>query len=372
MLIFSTLKPEQLDLGRTSSEGLAGLKAFLEFAARGKSALPGGTFAQKNTDGAVELIARQIRDWGYTVDTGIGCSGYPVDMGIVHPDKPDSYLLGILCDSENYHNGGTALDRNGTQESVLVGLGWKLCRIWVLEWWANAEKELEKLKTAIKAALKEKTEPIAPPSAAPAVSAFEKLEASVAAEQLPQYNPAVLQAVEGHQGDTEYFASPQSNAILRKQLLAVLNAEAPISRELLARRVLAAWGISRAGSRINARFDELLSAMRVQYTETVETIYYWNDGQSFNSYAQFRTPTDNPASRRDMELIPPQELAAAIKYITERQLGLAREDLEREVSRIFGFARCTEAMQGHIKGGFAIAVKKGWVEQSGDRISVIK
>lgn len=36
MQVYSTIRPEQLDIGRTSSQGVAGLKAFLEFDQKGK------------------------------------------------------------------------------------------------------------------------------------------------------------------------------------------------------------------------------------------------------------------------------------------------------------------------------------------------
>lgn len=39
MIVYSVLRPEQIDLSRTRSEGVAGLKGFLEFAERGKLAV---------------------------------------------------------------------------------------------------------------------------------------------------------------------------------------------------------------------------------------------------------------------------------------------------------------------------------------------
>ncbi len=124
MRVYSTIGPEQIDLSRTRSEGVAGLKAFLEFAKRGKEALasPIDALVTKKT-GFSELVARRIRQMGYQVRTDVGCSAFKIDLAVVDPEKPDSYLLGILCDGEHYREAKTARDRNMNQESVLRQLG---------------------------------------------------------------------------------------------------------------------------------------------------------------------------------------------------------------------------------------------------------
>ena len=84
MKVFSTLRAEQIDLARTSSEGVAGLKAFLEFAEKGKKTISINPYSNHiKGKSLVDVIADQIRKYGYDVHTNIGCSGYRVDIGIV-------------------------------------------------------------------------------------------------------------------------------------------------------------------------------------------------------------------------------------------------------------------------------------------------
>ena len=242
MLIFSVLKPEQIDLNRTRADGLAGLKAFLEFAAKGSSALPDTENTKDVTQCAVEVIASRIRSIGYTAHTSIGCSGYRVDIGVVHPDNSEIYALGILCDGINYYNGGTALDRNSTQEAVLHGLGWRLHRVWILDWWDDPEKELSRIKSRIEAAIAEGlSEGLSEehaaikhekPATAQALS-FEKIEAVVLDDYLNIYEIAKLAPVTGFLGNSEFFSSYGSTRIIAQQVEAVLNIEAPISRDVL-------------------------------------------------------------------------------------------------------------------------------------------
>ncbi len=62
---------------------------------------------------------------GHRVDTQIGCSGYRIDLAVLHPDPPGEHLLGVECDGAPYHSAATARDRDRLREQVLRGLGWR-------------------------------------------------------------------------------------------------------------------------------------------------------------------------------------------------------------------------------------------------------
>ena len=380
MMVFSVLRPEQIALTRTRSEGLAGLKAFLEFAAGGISALPVTESKKEMSCALIEVIAKKIESLGYGVRTNIGCSGYHVDIGVIDPANEDAYLLGVLCDSANYSNGGTAYDRNNTQETVLRGLGWKISRIWTLDWWENGDKELGRILRDIESARVEAAQvqiaaPVVP-QPVPAVeesTAFGKLSFEVADvsadEALMTYKSAKLPTVTEHAGDSEFFASPESTMIIKRQIETVLEVESPVCRDVLCKRVLEAWGISRMGARINRRFDELLTAMRVKITSRGDTVFLWREDCDPNLYEDFRTSSSEDAARRNLEHIPPEEIAASVRHILKMQIGLPREDLEREVAKIFGFGRCTEPMTKCIADGIDIAVARKWAALDGSRVN---
>ena len=361
MLIFAVLKPEHIDLNRTRSEGLSGLKSFLEFASQGVSALPDTVVNKVLSQDVVEAISRKIEVLGYTVHTNVGCSEYHVDIGIVHPDIPNTYVLGILCDSVNYGNGGTALDRNILQESVLFGLGWNIVRIWVLDWWDNPEKELEKITASIDTAIAEgkaitekKTIDVRPAHVVPDIS-FEKIEEAASEQVLKHYEIAKLPPMYGRIGDYQFFLDYSSTQIIVNQIATVLNMETPVHREVLCRRIMMSWGITRIGSRISARFDQLFAAMRLKKSKCKNGIWFWNTKDDPQQFEGFRVPSKYGETRRNLEHIAPEEIASAVKFILSQQIGMPGDDLEREVSRLFGFARCTEAMQKHIRYGLETA-----------------
>ena len=164
--IFSSIVPEEIDLSRTRSAGVTDLKNYLEFASKGPRALveqsvPTGLEPESPLE--IEII-RALRDRGWTVHPQIGCSGFRVDLGVVHPQEPGTYILGIECDGASYHSLPTARDRDRLRQFVLEGLGWTLHRVWSTDWWSNPERELEKMEKALDSRLRANMAETAMPS----------------------------------------------------------------------------------------------------------------------------------------------------------------------------------------------------------------
>lgn len=148
MKVFSTLTSDQIDLNRTSAEGVAGLKDFLEYVEKGKLVSRNGSDTDR-CDGFVENVALELRNRGYEVRTNIGTSGYKVDIGIVNPYNPTSYLMAVICDGYNYSSSRCARDREIIQMDVLRNLGWDVYRLWIMDWWTMKDTTLKKLTSAI-------------------------------------------------------------------------------------------------------------------------------------------------------------------------------------------------------------------------------
>jgi very-short-patch-repair endonuclease len=157
LIAFGSLRPEQIDLARTSATGVAHLKQFLAFAQHGARA-----FAMTATGplGDYEspfeaAVAERLRARGWTVHPQIGVSGFRIDLGVVDPEAPGAFLAGVECDGATYHRGATARDRDRLRQVVLEGLGWRILRIWSTDWWTNAAREADRLHVALEAALAE-------------------------------------------------------------------------------------------------------------------------------------------------------------------------------------------------------------------------
>jgi len=149
IVVFSSLYPEHMNLAGVQGKGVKLLKSFLEYAEHG---IIGGADTGKIGDYESpfeEEVGTIIQKMGYEIHPQVGCAGYRVDMGIVDPDYPGRYLLGVECDGARYHSFKTARDRDRLREEVLAGLGWKLHRIWSTDWWENQKEEIARLEMAI-------------------------------------------------------------------------------------------------------------------------------------------------------------------------------------------------------------------------------
>ncbi len=145
--VFSSIRAEQIDLGRTRAAGVRDLKAFLDYAERGPMALPA---SDEGSLGPAEspfekAVADALGAKGWEVRTQIGVSGFRVDLGILHPDYAGRYLAGIECDGARYHSSATARDRDRIRQAVLEDLGWTILRVWSTDWFHSPSRVTDRI-----------------------------------------------------------------------------------------------------------------------------------------------------------------------------------------------------------------------------------
>ncbi len=376
MMVFSVIRPEQIDLSRTRSDGVAQLRAFLEFAARGKSALAvNAANGTVHSDGFAEALAQELHKCGFDVKCGIGCSGYKIDAAIVNPDDPKEYLLGLLCDSSGMMGATTARDRNILQPSVLQGLGWTLYHVHILEWLDNKERLIERIKTAAEQALAEYRK--APEERKPAEEpqkpqtynafAFEKEEAPSPTDRCAKYEPCLLPQM----GEPEEFQEEATLPMITSCIRKVVLREAPVSRHLLMKKVAAVWGITRSGSRTERIFDEAAAKAGVKITESNGTQFFWREEQDPAEYETCRTPVEG-TEKRSMEDICAEEIAAGVMCVLRSQISAARADLIRETAKLFGYTRSGGVIEQAVNAGIACAAQRGLLTVEKDDRIVLK
>jgi len=390
MVVYSTLKPEQIDLTRTRSEGISGLKGFLEFAKKGNSALIVKNGDAKEREAGIEnIISNRIRDFGYNTKCNIGCSGYKIDIGIVNPKNKNEYILGIMCDGENYKNSGNAKDRNILQPNVLNGLGWNLYRIWIIDWLENPKKELDKIKKLVDTLINAKeNEPkiqeesiedskrntlakSADDEENTARNVGFKYEAYKIQKEINALNYYKEKKLEIIKEGAEEFCLNENNSFIIEQIKAVINEEAPISKRQLCKRILTAWNISRLGARIDRRFEELFIMSKIKTTVSNDTKFFWRNDQEPSKYEIYRIIGDT-GIKRTLDDISPQEISNAIKSILKSQISLIKGDLTREVAKTFGFVKVNDTIEKAVKNGIKEAERKNYISvaEDGERIVV--
>lgn len=383
MVVFSTLRAHQIDSNRTRAEGVAGLRLFLEYAEKGKHALP----ASANGPGGIKAedtslhqsVARTLEEHGYIVDLHVGSSGYRIDLGVASPRNPEEYLLGVMLDGPFYAEASTARDREILRPLVLQQLGWSIRRLWAPDWWENRAEQAELLLQAIRELEQRPPEPI--PQQAPELEAGLKpgLELAqldpggsdaAAADGLPPnrelppartdawrkpYAAAALPAVPY---EAEAFYSSEHTRYILDQLNKLVEEEGPIAYSLLCRRMLHSWGISRMGARVDRRLNELLSRLGLEQTVGNSTVFYWPRTVAPADYSDYRLAAADQ-DRRNAEELPPQEIANAVRAVLAAEISLPEEDLARQLIRLFGYARTGAALDRAMREGIELACASG-------------
>ena len=392
--VFSSLKPEQMDLARTQANGVRDLKHFLEFAQQGPRALVEATHGSQGDFESPfeEAVATALARKGWALHTQVGASAFRVDLAVVDPDAPGSYLTGIECDGATYHRSATARDRDKLREQVLRGLGWEILRVWSTDWWIDPQGTLEKLdarlhglletrrarraeeadKEAVRlaaAAIAKVMENVgsdAPPTSASNDDAVAARQSDIfgnngpAADLAPavtyarnQAEPPAIPAavfveadpasvVEGvHPG--AFFDAAYSPKLAR-MIAHVVEVEGPVLDTVLARRIARAHGWQKTGPRIRERVDALATQNHPATQEEVGT-FYWPPGKGPETPIPFRRAADEAARTVD-EICMPELAALAREVIASGKEG---EAAIVAMARALGVRRLGAASRGRFE-----------------------
>lgn len=417
MIIYSTLRSDMIDLNRTSSIGVAGLKRFLEYAEKGTRNTISSVTAQ-STEAAASIeniIADKLRSLGYTVHTDIGCSGYKIDIGIVDSEHPSNYQLGIICDGKNYKRTKTARDREIVQNNVLKALGWDIYRIWTMDWWEKPDEVIAAIQEAIARRMSSKVnakttttigigsdpitaekdsvnkestdkekitkeEPIKEESIEEAVPTAERdnneisfvLKASPATseKQTASAQDGIRQKYQSAKitpgnYSPEVFFFNESYPVLMYQIRKIIKNEAPVSKSLLCKKILSEWGISRLGARIETQIETALDALNIYRTEHEGIVFCWKNREQCISYSVYR-----PVSDREATDIAPEEIANAIRQLLTDSISLPATDLIKACAQQFGFVRMGSNIDAAMQRGIREAVKRNYAKIENERVTI--
>lgn len=146
LVLFSSLKPDDVVPSATSSRGVRVLRDYILYAKNVSS-----TF-KIHTDHVLDshfkqFIVKVLEKHGFKAAPNVGVQGYFIDIGVVDPDNPTEFLAGLECDGETYHSARSIKERDRLREERLVALGWNIYRIWSIDWFHDPEREINRLIT---------------------------------------------------------------------------------------------------------------------------------------------------------------------------------------------------------------------------------
>lgn len=356
--VFSSLRAEQINLSRTQAFGVRDLKYFLDFAERGPRALAEETrLGRGGYDSPFEeAVAKALERKGWVMHTQVGVSAYRIDLGVVHPEVPGTFLAGIECDGATYHRSATARDRDKLREMVLRGLGWEILRIWSTDWWIDAESTVDAVHQRLTQLLEDSLNRRKVLEQAEKEREAEALEESAFNNlQDPSLEAQTdVSDLSGTAADTPLIldssASPdrfydQSYDYKLSQMISELvHAEGPIHEERLARLIARRHGWLRTGGRIQARVDSL-ALQGHQVTREDVGRFFWPKDLNFGDYVP---PRIAPATlNRSIHEISMPELASLCGAHMES--GQNEANVLITVARSLGLGRLAGASRARLE-----------------------
>ena len=394
LVVYSSLRSDQIDLTRTRATGSLHLKTFLDYAERGPKAIAevNAIRSEADFDSPFEQqVFDALTNKGWRVDFQVGCSGYRIDLAVVNPDMPGRYLLGIECDGANYHRAKTARDRDRLREQVLRGLGWDIARVWSSDWWNDPRRETARLNTLIEEALQRwrtqanssTEEPVPMPEPEPelepevpsegielpAYTQFAREDpapyGTAKAASLPEYIPATLPEKRGTQDD---FYKALAAKVIREDLEQLVRAEAPVSFSTACKRILAQWDLQRATPRAQDRVREVLPKCNAMLCDSGGLPFLWVTESDAAAYTQFRTAGAAPESQRKADEIAVEEFANGALHILRSHISLSEDDLVKEAARLFGFQRTGPAVDQRVRAGVQWLIQSGRADSEGGTV----
>lgn len=373
MKIFTSFRPADIDLSRTSSEGLTHLKEFMNLVLEGPSSIGIETRSSNSRDIYRFEIAEGLRASGLEVDEGVGMSDFKVDIAIKNPDKPEEYLVALLLDGPGWGSRKTALDRDVAPRLLLRDkMKWPLIEIiWMPAWLRDKSSEIERIIKVVELG-KSASLRIVEKKQIPAIqtmiiqnSAAEitDLGTDPLSRLLGSRSPFKTSIVsrEGTAADLDYDIN---NADKMRKLAARLIAdEGPVSIKRFAKFVSNCYGLQRV--------TELRVAQVAAFTKNVFAIgedgfVFISDPKTFDSWKK----SDNEP--RDLNEVSYEEISNAMLDICRELHGISVDDLVRETSRVFGALRTTQKAIDRLREVVEIAVKQHKLNVENDYAYAVK
>ena len=365
--LVGSIVPTDIDLDKTSAEGVKLLRSYIEFAQQGIVALE----KELNFNNDVtfdspfeESVYDFLQSKGYNVVTQVGCSGFRIDMAIKHPIHGGQFAIGIECDGATYHSSRTARERDRLRQTILEDMGWVVYRIWSTDWIKDQRTEEQKLVAAIERALGQAVE---------TKSLNESVDISVdqVSDMLVIEEPIEMPVVS--QKDYGFVEYRQANiwgyswdTSIEEIIKKVIEIEQPIHFEELCRRVAPKYGNEKATSKIRnlvqKAFNSDLSGI-VKLDNNFVTLADFDN-------LRVRIPNRYNDYVRPIIYISDEELALAMATIVQHSFGIDPEGLFVETAREFGFKRMGENIVSSLRRVYNNMLKNDIIKEIEGKVSM--
>ena len=364
--VFASISDHDIDLSKTKSLGVRGLKEYLQFARTGQLSV--AEQSGRPMDSPLEEAVKSAieRELGYEVHSQVGASGFFIDLALVDPEHKGRYVLGIECDGVAYHSSPSARERDRLRQSVLEGQGWTMHRLWGIDFFRRPADEIAKIKVAYEKALKDLEEAdtikVVAPEDERNVFSVSRMDAN--GEAFAFVKPYTLVSLSPLAGQDPYKVPVSTITRLVSQVIA---SEAPIHLDEIVTRIRMAFNFGRAGDRFRTLVVQAAEVLVAKNEAKILGAFLYDPSKPI----QVRSRTDAPDASRKAAFIPPDEIDLALYEIIKLSHGLLKAEAAKEVNRAFGFTALRDEMKSRVEERISSLLSTNQIKEEAGLLTVI-
>lgn len=344
MVVFSSMRYSMIDLSKTTSRGVAGLKAFLEFAEKGRTSISVNTNdVIVNKQGIGKYIAEELSGYGYDCRFDVGVSDFKIDVAVVDPKNKHNFILAILCDGTTRFS---VKDRSVMQVQTLKRNNWNVLRIYSINFFNNPKREIKKIKDFL-----------------------DKLTAGGKAQANTFKKPYRAAKCEVEPAEPAQLLSGERDGDILKVLRTTVACEEPISLQFLIKRTLAAFGVVKYGIKLESKVRAIIDSASFECREVMGNSYYMKSDK-FGAFDRYRVE-EGTALRAAESDYTPYDVISLVRGALLNRVSMYEDELVPAVLKELKVPRATEKLQSFVLACIDEGVRRGvFIRSVSDKISL--
>ena len=344
MIVFSSMRYSMIDMSRTTSRGVAGLKAFLEFAEKGRTNISvKSNEVIINRQGIGKFIAEELSAYGYDCRCDVGVSDFKIDVAVVDPKNKHNFILAVLCDGTSNFS---VKDRTVLQVQTLKRNNWNVIRLYSINFFNNPKREIKKIKDYL-----------------------DKLTSDGKPVAISFKKPYRVCKTEEKEQGPDYVLSGENDAEVMRVIKAVVAAEEPISTQFLMSRTLAAFGISKYGIKLESKLRSLIDKCAFGSRGMIGNVYYFKNDK-YEGFDRYRVE-ENTCLRTTDNDFTPYDVISLVKGILLNKVSMYADELIPAALKELKVPRSSDKLTSFVSACIDEGVRRGiFIRSISDKISL--
>ena len=372
--VFCSFKPDELINRNPSSVGVAHLAQFLKMANKEEDSEELYVTREPHPDRMRKQVLSALKDAGLNAVEEVGLSDFKVDIAIYDPKDSTKAVLGILLDGPRWNSRETVSDRDCLSVSLLRDrMGWPAIeRIWLASWLRNPADEVQRIKSVVEDVLKTGAKPVKKAQKKTELGPiFTTLNSDEVEDgenpidrllqEVDEWTP-MYPSVIADKRYLDYLYDQGVQKAVHEIAVQLTDSEGPVSPGRLAKFVAGCFGLERV---VTNRVDAINGLPYPGQKRDAEG-FLFPKGETHLTFSLWRRGTEYSA--RHIQDISLTEISNAMKAICGAAHGVRPEQLNKEVSRLFGITKVSAATNQRLDMARSFGLKNGRLTQDGEYI----